>query len=167
MTIGAHLETFAGLPVRDYSLESGLASGAGAAYRLAIDYQAHEDGQKFEDLLAAFTADAACPSVQALLIGDWGGSGMGDGSEPVVEALVNVRDRLPNLRALFLGEITFDESEISWINQSDVSPLLTAFPQLEELWVRGGISLSLGHPRHANLRKLVIETGGMSADIVR
>jgi hypothetical protein len=105
--------------------------------------------------------------VQALIVGDWGGAGQGEGSAPVVEALVSARDRLPKLRALFLGEMVCEESEISWITQSDVSPLFNAFPKLEELWLRGGNGLSIGRPRHPNLRKLVIETGGMPASLVR
>lgn len=80
---------------------------------------------------------------------------------------MSARDKLPNLRHLFLGEITMEESEISWINQSDISPMFVAFPSLESLYVRGGSGLRLGRPRHQNLRKLVIETGGLDGQIVR
>ncbi len=135
--------------------------------RIAVDWEAHEAGQTFDDLFGQFLADAGSAGMRALVIGDWGGTGEGNGSEPVVEALVSARDKLPNLRALFLGEMTMDESEISWINQSDVSPLFEAFPQLECLYIRGGEGLSLGRPRHQTLRELVIETGGMSGEIVR
>jgi hypothetical protein len=48
---------------------------------------------------------------------------------------------LTNLRAIFLGDITYEENEISWIEQSDVSPLLRAYPALEVSRVRGGNSL--------------------------
>jgi hypothetical protein len=74
---------------------------------------------------------------------------------------------MPALRALFLGDIIVEENEISWIVQSDVSPLLDAFPALEELRVRGGQGLTLGAPRHARLRSLAIETGGLDAGLVR
>ena len=42
-------------------------------------------------------------------------------------------DRLPALEALFLGDITFEQQEISWIQQSDISPLFLAFPRLRVL----------------------------------
>ena len=134
---------------------------------MAIDWDESEAGQTFEALFGRFVADPACVDVEALVIGDWGRSSEGNGSEKVVEALVSVRDRLAKLRALFLGELTVDEAEISWIQQSDVSPLFEAFPRLEEFYVRGGEGLSLGRPRHTALRKLVIQTGGMSANVVR
>jgi hypothetical protein len=126
-----------------------------------------EEGKMFGDLFAQFVEDPGCSQVRALVIGDWGGAAQAEGSGPIVEAIVSARDSLPNLRALFLGEMTFEESEISWINQSDVSPLFDAFPNLEELWIRGGEGLSLGRPRHECLKKLVIETGGLSASVVR
>ena len=58
---------------------------------------------------------------------------------PFIEAA----DRLTGLTALFLGEMTCEENEISWIQQGDVTPLLRAFPRLEVLRVRGGEGLEL------------------------
>jgi hypothetical protein len=167
VTIGEHVERFGGLSVVTYSPEGGVASPRSNAFRLSLDWEAFDEGQKFSDLFSAFVSDPACVEVAALIIGDWGGVGQGEGSEPVIEALVSARDRLPKLKSLFIGELTVEESEISWINQSDVSPLFEAFPQLEELWLRGGNGLSLGRPRHQKLTTLVIETGGMPATIVR
>jgi hypothetical protein len=167
MPIDEHLSEFEGRPVIDYSVDLGVRSARTAAYRVALDWAAYDEGKSFVDLFASFVAEPAATDVQALLIGNWGGSGEGNGSAPVVEALVSARDRLPKLRALFLGEITVEESEISWITQSDVSPLFNAFPRLEALFLRGGNDLRLGRPRHENLRKLVIETGGMASAIVR
>jgi hypothetical protein len=62
---------------------------------------------------------------------------------------------------LFIGDITYEENELSWIEQTDISPLFAAFPNLEWLGVRGGNGLVLGAPRHEKLKGLVIETGGM------
>jgi hypothetical protein len=167
MTIGEHIEQFGGLKVYQYTPDDGISAPQEHAYRLGLDWDAFDSGETFIDRFAAFVADPACTEVQSLIIGDWGGAGQGEGSAPVVEGLVSARERLPKLRALFIGEMTVDESEISWITQSDVSPLFEAFPNLEELWLRGGNGLSIGRPRHAKLRKLVIETGGMPTSLVR
>ncbi|MFN8512832.1 MAG: hypothetical protein U0841_09645 [Chloroflexia bacterium] len=69
---------------------------------------------------------------------------------------------MPRLTALFFGDIIVEESEISWIEQTDVSPLLAAFPQLEIFGVRGGNGLSFGQLRHDVLQTLIVETGGLS-----
>jgi hypothetical protein len=85
----------------------------------------------------------------------------------VVEALVAAREKLPKLTALFLGDITYEECEISWIQQSDVSPLFGAYPALEHFRVRGGNGLALGAIRHDRLKSLVVESGGLDAGVVR
>ena len=167
MTIDNHLTEFEGLPVVIFSGEGLIPSAATSAVRLGLDWDAFDKGKTFIDVFAAFLVDPKCSEVQALIIGDWGGAGQGDDSSPVVEALVSARDQLPKLRALFLGEIIVEESEISWINQSDVSPLFQAFPNLAALYLRGGEGLSLGRPQHERLSKLVIETGGMPSTVVR
>ncbi len=167
MTINSHLTEFAGLPVVSYSEDSPLSQPESKAFRLGLDWDSYDSGKTILELFAAFLGDPNASEVQALLVGDWGGTGEGNDSGPVVEALVSARDKLPKLRALFLGEMVMEESEISWITQSDVSPLFQAFPNLEELYIRGGGGLQLGKPNHLKLRKLVIETGGMSAEIVR
>lgn len=167
MTIDEHLDEFEGFSILEFDDEAGSAGDGSQAVRLGLDWDAHDEGKKFVDMLAAFLAASGASHCPALVIGDWGGSGEGNDSAPAVEALVSARDKLPGLRHLFLGEMTVEESEISWINQSDVSPLFEAFPQLETLYLRGGSGLRLGRPRHANLRKLVIETGGLDGEVVR
>jgi hypothetical protein len=104
-----------------------------------------------------------------IVIGDWGllGSGMDQTSAFVVEALVAARDRLPNLRAVFFGDVIGEECEISWIHQSDVSPLFAAYPQLEHFCVRGADGLSLGSLKHGRLKSLIIQSGGLGANVVR
>lgn len=166
MTIGEHRTEFAGRPVEEFDRETGIGA-ADHAWRLRVDYEAAEQGQTFAGLMAAFLANPRAAQVPALVVGCWEGAWEGTSSADVVEALVSARDRLTALRALFLGDIVCEESEISWINQSDVSPLLEAYANLEEFGVRGGNGLSLGRMDHEHLRTLVIETGGLSGSVVR
>jgi predicted DNA-binding WGR domain protein len=136
--------------------------------RLALSYDDSEAGRSFSDLLADFLDQPGVEEVPGLVVGAWNYDEMVSGSsEPVVEALVAARDRLPNLQALFLGDITYEECEISWIRQSDVSPLLAAYPRLEHFRVRGGTGLSLGRLKHKHLKSLVVESGGLPAAVVR
>ena len=167
MTIDENIQQFAGLPIQQFSPGATTCVLQNVAVRLEVDWDAHDSGASFESIFSELVADPKCADITALVIGDWAGAAEGNDSEPVVEALVSARDKLPHLRAIFLGEMTVEECEISWIQQSDVSPLFEAFPHLEELCIRGGTDLSLGRPRHARLRKLVIETGGMSGNVVR
>jgi hypothetical protein len=159
---------FAGLPVRNYDPDEGITDPEGSAYRLYIDYDGSESGETMTALLARFLEDPSAPRVHALVIGAW--ENVFDSStstERIVEALVASAERLASLKAIFLADVTGEEAEISWIQQSDVTALFDAYPHLEEFRVRGGSGLVIGSLRHENLRTLIVETGGLDASVVR
>jgi hypothetical protein len=86
----------------------------------------------------------------------------------VVKALVAAADQLPALTRLFFGDVTMEESEISWIKQTEVGKLLMAYPRLEHFGVRGGTDLSFQKlTRHDALKSLIVETGGLSRKVVQ
>lgn len=89
-------------------------------------------------------------------------------SPPPLAALAEVAPELPALRHLFIGDMTFEECEISWINQDDYTGLLDAYgDRFETLWIRGTTYLELptGHT-HPALRDLQIESGGLPGTVV-
>ncbi len=148
---------------------SSTAGPLPVIYRIALSYD-EEDGERMSlvDKLAAFLEDPAAERAQGLVIGTWGGvDSVDQSSGPIVEALVAARDKLPNLKHLFLGDIVSEENEISWIQQSDVSPLLAAYPDLEELRIRGSNNLSFGALQLKKLKTLAIETGGLPVSVLR
>jgi predicted DNA-binding WGR domain protein len=137
-------------------------------YRVGLsreEYFRSTEPLRFGDKLAAFLADPAVSSLPGLVIGCW--SHEGQDSSEVVEALVVARDKLPNLRALFLGDITYREQEISWIVQSDVTALFGAYPGLEHFRARGGQGLGLGKIKHPRLKSLTFEASNLPAAVVR
>ncbi len=83
-----------------------------------------------------------------------------------MEWLVIAHDRLAALKSLFFGDIIYREYEVSWIIQSDMSPLLNAYRDLEEFHVRGTAALRLGKLKHDSLKKLVIQSGGLPASLL-
>ncbi len=146
----------------DFLSEQGEALPA-AAYSVQVS---DLDGEEITAALEAFLADPAVGLVQALVIGPWGEE-FDTGPDEVIEALIAARKRLTGLRALFLGDIVYEECEISWINQADITPLLKAFPDLEHFRSRGGDGLELKKFKHAKLKSLVIEASNLSRDIVK
>ena len=161
MGIYQHVEKWIGKPVVDYTTALGIAYPIEIIYRLSVEY---ESEHSIIDLLADFTAHPNASKVPGLIIGMWD---YDDSSQAVVEFLTDAAQNLPSLSALFLGDITGDENEISWIEQSDLSRLLTAYPQLEHLQVRGNEGLILGELKHDRLKTLIVETGGLSVERVR
>lgn len=168
MAFYEHLSQFAGLSVVDWNPESG-AIAAGQAARIALSYDAAEEGQLWTDLFVALLDQPNVAELEGLVVGAWGMmfEQTMDEAGRAVEAIVAARDRLPKLRAIFFGDVISEECEVSWIENTDVSPLLAAYPQLEHFGVRGTNNLSFGALQHPNLRSLIVQTGGLDVRIVR
>ncbi|MFB7371450.1 STM4015 family protein [Streptomyces sp. NPDC056222] len=169
MTISGYLQEFHGLPVfhfpdRDTVVE--LPDAASAAWRVSGPTYCDSDDEQWEQFFARFLADVDTERVRALIVGGWD-EAYETSSAAIVAALVAAKDRLPGLEALFLGDMGFEDCEISWIQQSDVTPLLAAYPALREFGVRGGSELAFPAVRHSGLRTLVVESGGLGAEVVR
>jgi hypothetical protein len=166
MAIYEHITEFAGKDVIDWETGDALDKPEQHNYRLSLDYDEAEEGGEWPDKLAAFLDEPGVERVTGLVIGPWEETYQPGGSNGVVEALVAARDRLPKLTALFFGDIVMEESEISWIQQTDITPLLAAYPRLTHFTVRGGEGLSFGRLRHDQLKELVVQTGGLRAEVV-
>lgn len=111
--------------------------------------------------------DSRATEVEALVFGLWTDDST---SAPIVNALVEASSKLTSLKAVFIGDIEDSEDMISSIVQSNLSPILEAYPNLEVLQVRGSNPLWLGYAalqfspalRHENLKTLIVESGGLS-----
>ncbi|MGW4500118.1 STM4015 family protein [Micromonospora sp. NPDC004336] len=167
MTFVSHAREFAGRPVVDVPDDGPLPTVDGpVSWRFGLwhfDGAADEGlSEEFRVAFDRFVAQAG-PSVESLVVGPWGYAAFHPA--PIAQ-LCAAAPRLPALRALFLGDMTSEECEVSWMKVGDVSPLLTAYPALEVLRVRGGEDLAFSPVRHDRLRELAVETGGLSAAFV-
>ncbi|MET9111808.1 STM4015 family protein [Streptomyces zhihengii] len=169
MTIGHHMSEWGGLPAVDFpgpgeKPDETLPDAGSVAWRISADV--YDGEEEWPAAFARFAATVDLSEVRALVVGGWT-EAYDESNEEIVAALVAAADRMPGLRALFVGDITYEECEISWIHQSDVTPLLTAFPRLEAFGVRGGEGLVFPPVAHSALRLLRIETGGLRKEVVR
>ncbi|MGW1891308.1 STM4015 family protein [Streptomyces sp. NPDC002004] len=172
MTYAEHFESFHGLPVHTLlaPCEKALPAAGGTAWRLDC-YEAGD--MPFTELWRSFADRVPSEEVRALVIGPWWYDEYSE-LRPALELILADAERFPALRALFLADVTGEECEISWLQLTDVTPVLEAFPLLEELGVRGGDSQGLGEEslslrpvRHEALRALRFESGGLSGQVVR
>src|SRR5262245_22902545 len=144
--IGGNAGTFIGQRVADYDPEKPGKSDV--VYR----FRSNWDDDNLIPNLEHFLATNAAADAVGLIIGAWHGDDPERTPEHVFKLLIERRARLPKLAAIYLGDITSEENEISWIKQTDLSPLLQAFPKLQLLRSRGGDGLQLNSPRHDHLR---------------
>lgn len=156
-------KTFIGLRVADYDPGKKPAKGGKTVYRFRSDW---DEDNCMPHLKHFLETDAAKEAV-GIVIGNWAGEDCDVEPDEVIQLLCENREQLASLKAIYLGDIISEENEISWIHQSDVAPLLEAFPNLELLRTRGGNDLQISHPKHSKLRGLICESGGLPAEVVR
>ncbi|MEK3713092.1 STM4015 family protein [Paenibacillus sp. FSL R7-0333] len=135
------------------------------AVKLSIDYDAFEEGKRMETEIERLSGSPEAAGLTSLTIGDWG-QAYENTSEEAVQALVKHSASFPALRKLFIGDMSYEECEISWINQTDLSPLLSAYPELQSLTAQGGTDLRLSKLQHDKLEELIIITGGLSKAVL-
>jgi hypothetical protein len=168
MIIGDNLRELGDLPTFDFQAgqHADLPEPETVAWRLSVASYPEGGGGEWEDLFGDFAEAVDTTRVRALVIGSW--KDMYDsGPDEMMAALLAAREQLPDLRSLFVGDVTSEECEISWITQEDLSPLLDGFPRLERFGARGGNGLLLPVKRHEKLRSLTVESGGLAAATVR
>ncbi|MGY0057077.1 STM4015 family protein [Streptomyces sp. LZ34] len=168
------LESFAGLPVADFTTSgtdsTDLPPADAVAWRLACGW---DDERPFGLLWRDFLETVPADRIRAIVIGSWWDEGGYSNVRPVLDLLTESAGRLPALRSLFLGDVTGEECELSWLEMNDVTPVVEAYPLLEEFVARGcgyggpEEELSFRPVRHERLRTLRFESGGLPAEVVR
>lgn len=159
-----HQPTFAGRKVVEYPIDE-IERPAEHAYRLWVS--AYRPRVTILPIIERLLRDARAAEVEVLLVGSWERC-FETSSRHIVEALAAGSGKLSALRAFSLGNMPAENCEISWIQQSDVAPLFSAFPNLEELELYGANGLSLGEAPivHPRLRSLRIECGGLPVEVL-
>lgn len=153
---------FAKRKVVDFDPVTGIADPINEAYALRSEYFSSDGEKNITQKIAELLDDPNVGKLEALVIGMWN-EPYDNSSGSIVDGLAEAKNRFTNLKAIFIGDMISDDCEISWIIQSDISPILRAYPKLEILQVRGGGCLAFNPPvRHDNLKALVVETGGLS-----
>lgn len=152
-----------GLSIVNWSPGEAMPDPATSIPRISVEYDSEA-----EDWISAFRELIKLPEAEelrGLSIGLWG-QPYEVTSAPIIEAVAAAAPMLPNLRAIVLGDMAYEECEVSWIQNSDAAPLFRAYPTLEHAILRGGNDLRLTGLQHAGLRTLSIQTGGMDRELL-
>ncbi|MCX4767186.1 STM4015 family protein [Streptomyces sp. NBC_01275] len=175
MTLG-HISELHGLPVYEFPLPGALAGALPDAGSVAWKLVRHDgEPEDFDECWDRFLDTVDPARVRALVFGAGAYGSDLDAGDPdeTADRLAQAADRLTGLEALYLADLDFEECELSWIVQGNVSPILAAYPRLRELAVRGsgggfsgGPGLEFTPVRHEHLRTLRFENGGLPAQVV-
>lgn len=130
------------------------------------DYDEYEENDKGPGTMVAdILADPEFPELAELRIGNWGDS-WEDGCQPILDGIVANSERFSHIQKLFVGDMDYEECEVSWIVQGNYDGLWAALPQLKELTIKGSTDLTLGNVRHEGLESLTIICGGLPVSVI-
>ena len=132
----------------------------------SYDYEQYEEEKKGPStMVEEILADPEFPALKELIIGSWGWA-CEDNCQPIIDGIVAHKDRFSGIQSLFIGDMDFEECEVSWIMQGDYSRLWDAMPQLKELTIKGTTELALGDINHQGLESLTIICGGLPSSVI-
>lgn len=150
--------------VEDYNPIYSPVDMVNTVYRIRESW---ERKRTFKQLLRAFAREPELEEVTALVLGNWGLFNVNDPSCDVAFELYKLRHKMPRLTALFAGDISGDEAELSWIRQWEWGAVINAYPELEEVVIRGGHGLHLAGISHENLESLTVQSAGLSDHVIK
>ena len=134
----------------------------GTAFRIRYDYDTEKS---FENRLNTLADSDAAVATSTLVIGLPGVPYEGETFDDAARLLIERKDRFPKLKALFWGDFTFEECEVSWSEQTSAASLIEAFPGLEHFVIRGA-EIDFHPVRHICLQSLEFQSGGLPVSIL-
>lgn len=135
--------------------------------RFSYTYEDFEDHNKNANtMLEDIMNDTEFSSLEEIVVGSWGNA-WDDSIQPLIDGIVANKEKFSHIKSLYMGDMDFEDCEVSWIIQANYSKLWAAMPQLEKLTIKGSTDLELGDIKHDNLQTLEIICGGLPSDIIQ
>ena len=152
--------TFAGKPIVKFD---GSSFDINTAVKvLTRSYDAEESIIVRLDKLANLPG---ADKIDTLVIGAWEET-YDNSADFILDKLIELKGKFKSVKHLFVGDMTYEESEISWIIQGNYTNFWKHYPDLETFGLRGGNDLTLGKITLPKLKHMVIETGGLNGSII-
>lgn len=135
--------------------------------RYAYDYEQYEsEGKNAATMIENILSDPEFTGLDGIVIGSWGGP-WEESCQPLIDGIAAHTDRFSHIKSLFVGDMDYEDCEVSWIMQGNYSKLWAAMPQLKELTIKGSTDLALGITSHENLESLTIICGGLPESVIQ
>lgn len=127
-----------------------------------------EEGKSASTMIEDIMKDGDFASLEEIVIGCWGEVWDDEaGAQTLVDGIVANKNQFSHIKSLFVGDMDYEDCEVSWINQADYSTLWEAMPQLEKLTIKGSNGLTLGTIQHEKLQELEIICGGLPESVIK
>lgn len=132
-------------------------------YALSCD-EVWDDEKGIKDLILKIKKDKKIENYKHITIGMWG-EGYEDDCQPLLDYFVENKDTFSNLETLFIGDMDYEECEVSWIEQGDYTEIFKSLTNLKKIKIKGANNLKLSPINHEKLEHLEIICGGLPKTI--
>ncbi|SHJ97457.1 hypothetical protein SAMN02745123_00252 [Desulforamulus aeronauticus DSM 10349] len=136
--------------------------------RYSLDWEMLEEQKKtMEDLVAEIINDPELTELEELVIGQFTvGYDDEENMDTIIKGLVDNKEKLQHIKSFYFGDMDSEECEVSWITQGNYTPIWGAFPNMEELTIKGANALTLGKISHSRLKSLMLINGGLEKAVL-
>lgn len=132
----------------------------------SYEWEDYNEGDKsVNTMVPDILADEEFVQIDELIVGCWG-EAWEDSCQAVIDGIIENKEKFAHIKSLFMGDMDYEQCEVSWIIQGNYSKLWEALPNLKELTIKGSTGLELGEIAHENLEKLEIICGGLGSDVI-
>ena len=126
--------------------------------------ESEEQGMILADKIKSYLDEYGTFDREKLVIGMWE-TAYDNAPDKLVKYLTENKDKFPNLKEIYWGDISWEECEVSWIQNTDLAPVVNSF-DLETLTVKGGCGLRFENMKSSTLKKLEIISGGTGETVL-
>ncbi len=133
-------------------------------YALTQD-EVWEQQKSIQELVLKIKEDKDLESYKDITIGLWG-EAYDESVQEVLDFLCDNKERLTNLETLYIGDMDYEDCEISWIMQGDYTRITKELVNLKKLKIKGSTGLKLSPIKSDKLEQLEIICGGLDKDII-
>ena len=170
MSYNQNLDVFEGHKVVSWPNEPAEFENKAIRVQVSFDWDPetndYVDGPRWVEHLQTLAQSSVSGTLKALIIGPWTNELWTGNSEQALVELITLAKHFNSLEHLFVGDIVDEEMMISELHQCNMTPILNTFPQLQSFYVRGSNELRFENLEHANLQKLVVQSGGLDQQIL-
>lgn len=128
-------------------------------------YEEVDEGKNGDTMISEILNDPDLPKLQEVIIGSWGEC-WDDDCQTIIDGIIEHKEKFMHIESLFIGDMEYDECEVSWIIQGNYEELLKALPNLKALTIKGSTDLVLGKIHHEELESLDIICGGLPKTVL-
>lgn len=152
----------------DFAHATGLVKRRKArSKKYALTYDEYEDdGKDAKDLMDKILTDKELPQLEEVIIGYWGDPFDVD-CQVMIDIIKDKKEQFSHIKSLFIGDMDYEDCEVSWIEQGNYDGILEALPNLEALTIKGSTNLVLGKLKSENLKHLEIICGGLPKSVLQ